>query len=284
MTLIATTGSTGRLGNRVARRLAAAGASQRLLVRDSSRAPQFPNSEVVRAEYGDGAAAESALRGADVVFMVSGSESLDRVEQHRTFIDAAVTAGVGHLVYTSFYGASSTATFTLVRDHWATEQYLRASRLAFTVLRDSLYADFLPLLIGEDGVIRGPAGGGRVSPVVQDDIADVAAAILQSPGPHAGATYDLTGPEELTFEQIAGILSTGLGRRVTFYDESIEEAYASRASFGAPDWIVDAWVSTYSAIAAGELAGVGDAIPAILGRPATSLAQMLAQMPAQPST
>jgi NAD(P)H dehydrogenase (quinone) len=276
MALIVTTGSTGRLGGRIAHRLAAAGVRQRLVVRDPSRAPELAGAEVVQAEYGDAAAALAALRGADVVLMVSAAESRDRVDQHRTFIDAAAAAGVSHLVYTSFSGASPTATFTLARDHWVTEQYIRASGLTFTFLRDNLYADFLPLMVGDDDVIRGPAGDGRVAAVAQDDIADVAATILQAPDPHAGETYDLTGPESLTFGEIAAVLTAGLGRQVTYYNESIDEAYASRASFGVPEWIVDAWVSTYTSVAAGEVAAVSDAIPTIIGRPAMSLAEMLA--------
>jgi uncharacterized protein YbjT (DUF2867 family) len=115
------------------------------------------------AGYGDRDAAAAALHGVDVLFMVSASESADRREQHRTFVDAAAAAGVRHVVYTSFLGAAPDATFTLARDHWATEEHLRASGMAFTFLRDSLYLDFLPALAGPDGVIRGPAGD-RSSP------------------------------------------------------------------------------------------------------------------------
>ena len=100
--------------------------------------------------------------------MVSASESADRVAQHVAFIDAAARAGVGHVVYISFFGAAPDATFTLARDHYATEEHLRASGMDFTFLRDNLYADFLPALVGDDGVIRGPAGRGRVAAVAQD--------------------------------------------------------------------------------------------------------------------
>lgn len=229
------------------------------------------------AEYGDPTAVTEALRGVDIALMVSASESTDRVARHRAFIDAAVDAGVEHLVYTSFYGASPTATFTLVRDHWATEQHIRTSGLAFTFLRDNLYADFLPLMVDADGVLRGPAADGRVAAVVQDDIAEAATAVLLSPAAHLGATYDLTGPQALDFDEIAAIVTTATGRPVTYHPESVPEAYASRASFGAPDWQVDAWVSTYTAIANGELAGVSDAIPRITGHAATSLADLLAR-------
>src|SRR5262245_55081850 len=205
--LLAVTGSSGRLGGRVARLMAAAGTPQRLVVRDPARAPALAGCTVAVAEYADGGAVRAALAGASTVFMVSGAEHPDRVAQHRCFIDAARAAGVEHLVYTSFYGAAPDATFTLARDHWATEEHIRASGMAYTILRDNLYADFLPLMVDEHGVIRGPAGDGRVAAVAIDDVADVAVAVLQQPATHAGARYDLTGPEAFTLAEAAEVLS-----------------------------------------------------------------------------
>ncbi|RSM54899.1 NAD(P)-dependent oxidoreductase [Actinoplanes sp. ATCC 53533] len=268
---IAVTGATGQLGGRVARRLAARGTAQHLLVRDPARAPELPGATVARAGFADSDAVRYALDGVPVVLMVSATESRDRVELHRAFVDAAAAAGVGHLVYVSFAGAAPDATFTHARDHWHTEQHIRASGLAFTFLRDNLYADFLPGLAGADGVIRGPAGDGRVAAVAQDDIAEAATVVLTDPAAHAGRTYDLTGPEALSLYEIAALLSA------TYEPETVEQAYRSRASYGAEDWLVDAWVSTYTAIAAGELAAVSDAVPRLIGRPATSLAELLAR-------
>jgi uncharacterized protein YbjT (DUF2867 family) len=269
---LAITGSTGRLGGRVVRLLD--GVPRRLVVRDAARAPALAGCETAVATYDDGAAVRAALTGVETVFMVSGAEHPERVAQHRSFVDAAAAAGVSHLVYTSFYGASPTATFTLARDHHATEEHIRASGLAFTFLRDNLYADFFPLMADEQGVIRGPAGDGRVAAVAMDDIAAVAAEVLRNPAPHAGATYDLTGPVPLTLHEVAEII-TASGRPVRYVPETIEEAYASRAVYGAPPWQVDAWVSTYTAIASGELAAVSDAVPRLLGRPALTLAATL---------
>ncbi|MFC8428197.1 SDR family oxidoreductase [Streptomyces sp. NPDC057253] len=272
---IAVTGSTGRLGGRVARRLAARGVPQKLLVRNPQRAPQLPGAVPVRGDYADREAVREALTGIHTVLMVSASESSDRLAQHKAFVNAATEAGVRHLVYVSFYGAAPDATFTLARDHFHTEQHIRAGGLAHTFLRDNLYAEFVPDLVGADGVIRGPAGQGRAAFVSQDDIADAAAAVLSRPQDHAGATYDLTGPESLTLDDAAAILSEQLGRTVTYRPETVEEAYASRASYGAPPWQVDAWVSTYTAIASGELDGVADAVPRLTGHPATPLARVL---------
>jgi len=273
--LIGVTGATGRLGGRVARRLAAAGVQQRLLVRDPSRAPQLAGATAVRASFENTEPVLEALRGVSTMLMVSASESPDRLAQHTSFVDAAAAAVVEHLVYISFYGAAPDCTFTLGRDHYATEQHIRASGLTFTFLRDNLYADFFAAMVGEDMVLRGPAGDGRVAAVAMDDVADVAAAVLTDPRQHAGAAYPLTGPESLTLDDVAAALGTALGKPVTYHPETVEEAYASRASYGAPPWQVDAWVSTYTAIANGEVAAVTDDVPRLTGHPATSLAELL---------
>lgn len=269
------TGSTGRLGGRVARKLAAAGVAQRLLVRDPSRAPVLPGAVAVPGSYADREKVTAALEGLRTVLMVSASESPDRIDQHRAFIDTAAAAGVRQIVYISFYGTAPDCTFTLGRDHYATEQHLRTSGVAFTFLRDNLYADFFPAMVGEDGVIRGPAAQGRVAAVAQDDIADAAVAVLLDPEVHAGLTYSLTGPHSLTLDEVAAVLTETQGRPVTYHPETVPEAYASRAVYGAPDWQVDAWVSTYTAIAAGELAGVTGDVEKLAGHPATSLATLL---------
>lgn len=270
------TGATGNIGGRVAALVAASGHPQRLIVRDPTRAPSLERAGIAVASYDDPEAVSAALAGLSTVFMVSAAESRERVAQHRCFIDAAVAAGVEHIVYLSFFGAAPDATFTLARDHWATEQHLLASGVACTFVRDNLYADFLPMLAGEDGVIRGPAGNGRVSAVAQCDIAEAVAVILADPYAHRGATYDLTGPEALDLAEVAAIISRATGRSVRFHDETLEEAYASRADYGAPDWQVDAWVSTYQAIAAGEMSGLSSAVQDLTGLPATSLADLLA--------
>ena len=199
----------------------------------------------------------------------------ERLSHHRSFVDGAVQARIAHLVYTSFVGAAPDATFTLARDHWATEEYIKAIGLTYTFLRDNICADFIPMMIGEDNVIRGPAGDGRAAIVAQDDIADVATAVLLDPATHSGRTYDLTGPAALTLTEIAATLSEVTEQDVSYHPETLEEAYASRARYGAPRWQVDAWVSTYTAIAAGELSAVSADIDTVTGHPATPLGDVL---------
>lgn len=274
---LAVTGSTGHLGGMVARQLADAGSPQRLLVRDLGRAPELEDAVPAVVTYADPVLARAALEGVKTLFMVSAAEAEDRLQQHCTFVDAAAAAGVQHIVYTSFFGAAADSTFTLGRDHFATEERIKASGMDYTFLRDNFYLDFLPLLAGEDGVIRGPAGDGVMAAVARADIARSAVTVLRDPALHIGRTYDLTGPEDLSLARAAELLTAGTGRTITFHNETVEEAYASRASYGAPPWQVDAWVSTYTAIAAGELAGPTSAVHELTGREPLGLAQFLAE-------
>jgi len=275
MTVLAITGSTGKIGGLIARDLSEAGIPARLLVRDESRAPQLRHMKVAVCSYADPEAAKTALAGVEVLFMGSAHESADRVDIHKTFIGAAAAAGVRHIIYLSFIGASGRSSFTLARDHGATEEYIRTSGMTWTFLRDNFYSEMFPLFADSEGVIRGPAGIGRVAPVSQIDVAAVAAKILRDPQTHSHSTYDLTGPEALTLTEIAAILTRVTGKTHTFVNETIAEARASRAHYGAPDWQVDAWVSTYTAIRDGELNAVSPDIGRLLGRPAMGFAQAL---------
>ncbi|BBE24207.1 NAD(P)-dependent oxidoreductase [Arthrobacter sp. MN05-02] len=272
---IAVTGSTGTVGGGVARMLAAERVPLVLPVRSPDRAQHLPESTVRRATYADFAASVEALAGVDVLFMVSAAEEPDRVATHRTFIDAAKEAGVQHLVYTSFLGAAPDAVFLLGRDHWYTEEHIRSSGMSWTFLRDSLYLDFVPSL-AEDGVIRGPAGDGLLAAVAQADVARSAAAVLRAPVDHAGKTYHLTGPEAFTLADAAATITECTPATVRFEDQTHDQAMASRAHHGAPLWQVEAWVSTYTAIARGELAEVSPDVERLTGRRPLGLRELLA--------
>jgi len=262
---IAVTGATGSIGGALFRRLSDAGAD----VRPISRAD---------ASYADTAGLTAALRGCDTVFLVSGRESAHRLLEHESAVDAIVAAGATRVVYLSFYGASADCTFTFGRDHWYTEQRIRESGLDFTFLRDNFYQKILPFFADRHGVIRGPAGDGLVSAVADRDVVDAAAAVLQDDS-HNGATYDLTGPADLSMQDITAPLSRISGREVRFVDESVEEAYVSRAHYGAPRFEVDGWVTTYLAIKRGETAGVSGDVALLTGHEPQDFHDFLGENP-----
>jgi uncharacterized protein YbjT (DUF2867 family) len=225
-----------------------------------------------------------ALAGAHTLFLVSAHESPSRVVDHTTAVDAAVAAHVERIVYVSFLGAAPDATFTFARDHWHTEAHIRVSGVRHTFLRDSWYLAGIPAMTGADGVLRGPAGEGRVAAVAHEDIADAATAVLLADTEsedtrHDGVTYDLTGPEAFTLAEAAEELGRATGRTITYHPETREEAYASRAQYGAEEWEVAGWVTSYEAIAAGEMSTVSDAVTRLTGRPAKSLAAYLSENP-----
>jgi uncharacterized protein YbjT (DUF2867 family) len=282
---IAVTGATGTLGGRVAARLSAAGAPLRLVVRDPARAPSLPGAEVAAAPggYADGAGLRAALAGVDTVYLLSAAESEDRLQQHLTAVGAAAAAGVRRIVYTSFMGASPDATFTLARQHAATEDAIAATGLRATYLRHAMYADFVPFfatLEGDTAVIAAPGGDGRAAFVSRDDLADVGAAVLlRDDDDLAGATLDVTGPEALTLAEAAAVLAEATGRPAAYREQTEAQAWETRRPSGHPDWEIEGWVSSYLAIAAGELSAVTDVVPRLTGHPARSVAQHLRAHP-----
>ena len=278
--LIGVTGATGAVGGHVAARLAEAGALQRLLVRDPARAPLLVGAEVraVPAGYADGQAMAEALRGVHTLFLVPAAEAADRIDQHRTAVAAAAAAGVERIVYLSFYRASPDATFVLVRHHFATEEAIRATGLRFTFVRMNMYLDFLPDMVSAEGIIAGPAGDGRFGGVLRRDVGDVATEVVAADTGHDGQVYEVTGRETLTLAEAADVMSRQTGRQIVFRDETIEEAYASRAGL-APDWEVEGWVTSYTGIAAGELDGTTDTVRRLTGREPGTLAEWLREHP-----
>jgi uncharacterized protein YbjT (DUF2867 family) len=186
-------------------------------------------------------------------------------------VDAIVGAGCERLVSLSLVGAAPDAVFTLARDHYATEERIRSSGIAFTFLRMTLHIDFIPSMVLPDGTIAGPARDGRTAAVLRNDVADAVAAVLLGNG-HPGETFDLTGPEAFTFTEAAELMSRVSGKPIRFHNETIDEAHASRARYGAPEWEVAGWVTTHSGIAAGEQSLVTDSVRVLAGHDPVTLA------------
>ena len=275
MLMIGMTGVTGKLGSYVADLIDQKGIASIHLARSPERATVYASAEIRKMVYANTPEVVEALKGIDVLLMVSARENPERVKEHKDFLDAAKLAGVQHIVYTSFYGADEKATFTLSRDHAQTEAYIKELGFTYTFLRDNFYLDFLIDIALENGEIRGPAGSGKVSAVARKDTSSVAAEILSHAKKWENQTLNLTGPENLSMEEIVVLLSKETGNAIMYVDESVEEAYESRKKWPAQNWEYDAWVSTYTAIKVGEQAGVSTDVEMVLGRPAMSLIDVL---------
>lgn len=283
--MIIVTGATGALnGATVDHLLDRVPASQlAVAVRDVARAQRFAERgvQVRHGDYTDPASLPAAFDGADQLLLVSASDpGADAPALHRTAIDAAVTAGVGRILYTSHQGAALDSPFRPARDHAVTEQHLAASGIPWTSLRNGFYAHSLPHLSGpwrETGRITVPADG-PVSWTAREDAAEAAAVVLTSDTPHEGP-LTLTAGAAPTFEEVAAIASGPAGRTVERVLVSEDEWLATQVAGGQPELVARFLLGVYQAAAGGFFAGVDPALGALLGREPRSVREVLAGAP-----
>lgn len=275
--MIAVTGTTGKVGRLVADELARRGEGVRLLVREPARAPCVPGAEAVAADYGDQEMLGSALRPGDVVFMVSIHDGPERrLPLHRSFIAAAARARVGRIVYLSFVNAGPGAVFLHARSHGETEAMLRHSGVPWTSIRNGMYADEVLGWFDLDGVAREPGGDGRMSFSYRPELAAAIAVTLTEPG-HEGRTYDITTPESVTLTELAEIATDATGRPHR-YEPGTGEDWRARWD-GREAWRIEAGLTSYAALRAGEFDVVSDDYRTLTGRdplPLREIARRLA--------
>lgn len=239
--MILITGANGRPGSATVREFARHGTPVRALVRTPDKAHDLralPGVEVVHGDMLRPETLEPALAGVDRVLMISGAGP-ELLETQCTFIDAAIKAGVGHLV--KFSGKDSidgfdNERFRSTRSHEQILRYLLASGLPWTLLRPSqfmqVYFEEVPDIAGS-GELRLPLGDTTMAPIDIEDIAKIAYAVLTTTG-HEGRTYPMTGPEALTMTDIAGHISDAIGRPVRYRDVSSEDKQRAWIEAGYP--------------------------------------------------
>jgi NAD(P)H dehydrogenase (quinone) len=250
--MLVVTGSTGLVGRLVAEDLARRGLEQRLLVRDPARAPNLPGAEVVVADYGDPASLRTALHEGDRVFMVSLHEGpQERVPHHRSFVAAAAAARVAQVAYLSFVAAGPDAIFLHARSHGATEAMLGDAGVPFTAIRNSMYADDIPGWFDAEGVNTVPGGDGRMSFSYRPELARAIAVTLTEPG-HEGKVYDIVTPQAVSMRELAEIAWAVTGRDYRYAPASDAEWESRWRARGKQEWAIEAGLSSYAALRAGE--------------------------------
>ena len=281
--MIVVTGATGALnGATVEHLLERVPAGEvAVAVRDTAGAQRFADRGVAvrRADYADPDSLPDAFDGADQLLLVSSNDpGADAVSLHRTAIDAAVTAGVGRILYTSHQGAAPDTPFRPGRDHAATEQLLAGSGVAWTSLRNGFYAHSLHWLLGpwrETGVISVPADG-PVSWTAREDAAEAAAVILASDGTYDGPTT-LTAATAPTFDDIAAIASELTGATIRLAALDPDEWIAAQVAAGQQEFMARFILGMYQAAHDGFFAGVDPLLGTLLGREPRTVRDLLAQ-------
>lgn len=295
MSRIVVTGASGNYGRGLTDRLIEAGRAQDLIL--ITRSPDKLADRAAQGctvRYGDFDKPETlaeAVRGGEKMLLISGTRVGARVVQHKAAIDAAAAGGVKHIAYTSFIGIDDPANPAEVRhDHIETERLIRASGMAWTMLRDAHYADAMILMAGpgvmQSGQWVSNAGEGLEAMVWRDDCIACAAAVLLGEG-HEGRVYNITGPELQTFREVAAIMAEVTGRPVAYVSTTDDEQYAMFDAMGIPrrpvddqsvagiPWNSDDMVSFGRAIREGFLEVCTDDVERLTGRKARSVRAMI---------
>lgn len=271
MTIIAVTGATGQLGRLVIEQLKTRAPAESLvaLVRDPAKAADL-GVQARAADYDKPETLAAALKGVDVLLLISSDAIGQRVAQHRNVIEAAKAVGVKRIAYTSILHADDTP-IGLGVEHRATEAMIRESGLAYTLLRNSWYLEnYAGAIAGalHAGAFVGSAGQGRISAATRADYADAAAVVLTSEG-HEGKTYELAGDEAFTMAELAAEASRQTGRALP-YNDLPEEAYAEvLKSIGLPPPVAAMLAQSDVGAAQDALFDADRELSRLIGRPTT---------------
>jgi uncharacterized protein YbjT (DUF2867 family) len=282
--MILITGATGKTGGEVARQLAAAGVPFRALIRNPAKnaAIKALGAKVIIGDIADESILQRAFDGVEKAFLVLPNDE-EQLTLEKKFTDAAVAAGVQHLVYLSSLESVPESENPITQNHVAAETYIRQSGeksgLTWTMIRPTFFMQLFEGMaprIKETGKIVMPAGNGTVPATDLRDVGEVIVEILTcNSGEHANQSYDLTGPELLTFTEIADRFSAVLGREIEYVDQPIDDFKNILKKVGLSDWRIEAVGKELEAIAAGVVDHTTDMIENLLDRPPTSLAQFI---------
>ena len=275
---IVITGASGQLGRRVAELVLEQTADVILATRTPETLSGLAG-DVRRADFDDPASLDAAFAGGSRLLLVSLPTIGARVPQHIAAIDAAARAGVGSIAYTSIVNPGPENPSAVAAEHLQTEDAIRASGLAWTFLRNSIYADLQARSAAAalaTGQLVTNAGDGRTALVTREDCARVAAAVLVGDG-HEGQAYDVTGPEALSADDLAAIYSELGGKPVEVVHVD-DAAYAAGLveHAGMPQAVAEIYATFGAATRRGALSAQTDVVERLTGRAPGTVRELLA--------
>jgi uncharacterized protein YbjT (DUF2867 family) len=277
--MILVTGVTGKTGGEVARQLTAANLPFRAVVRNPDKADGIagPGVDIALGDIADADFLRQALAGIDKALLVMPNDE-HQLRLEKQFTDIAVESGVKHLLYLSSIESVPESTNPITMSHVAAENHIRAANLAWTMLRPTFFMQIFSgsaPKIKASGEIKMPGGNGTIATTDLRDVAEIIVKVFTEPG-HENQSYDLTGPDLLTFAQIAERFSAVLGTPIQYVDQPMDEFRKILQSVGLGEWRVNAVCKEFEAIAGGAIDHTTDTIQQLLGRPPCSLDQFIA--------
>lgn len=287
--MILVTGATGQFGSKAIEHLLKKGINSSeisALVRDVEKAKSLTEKgiELRIGDYNDHDSLVNAFRGIDKLLLVSSNDRSgfeNRARQHINVINAAREAQVKHIIYTSFvrkpqFEDSAIAAFQ--DSHVQTEKAIKESGINYTILQNGIYLEMIPVFAGdkvaETGNILFPAGEGKASYVLREELAEAAAHVLVSES-HENKVYQLTNSESVSFYDIANALSVPLAKEVKYNSPGADEFEALLTKFGVPALYIGMFIMWGSALAQGTMDVEDNTLERFLGRKPTSMTQFL---------
>lgn len=254
-------------------------------VRDEGKAAELKNKGVALrvGDYDNYNSLTEAFREVDKLLLVSGSDIVKRGKQHENVVNAAREAGVKHLLYTSAErkNESKTSPIALVaKSHKETEELIKASGITYTIFRNNLYAEVIPMFLGEHLASTGvffPAGEGQAGFATRSDMAEATAHVLATEEGHGDKEYKLSNTDSVSFAEIADILTKVLGTNIPYVDPSIEVFTDALYQAGVPAEIIGMSVGFAEAIKQGEFSTTSTDLEVLLGRKPTSVQDFLTE-------
>ena len=292
---IIVTGASGQFGHAAASQLLDAGEAVIALTRSPEKLADLAarGAEVRAADFDDPESLGAAMAGGETMLLISTTMVGERPRQHGNAIDAAVAAGVRHIVYTSVTdGGNPNHPAVEQHDHYATEQHLKASGAAWTILRNSQYSEAIATAMAIPALAAGSkpdnCGDGQIAFVSRDDCVATAVAVITQPG-HENKAYDVTGPDLLSIPEAMAMISEIAGKPIEVIPVSDEQMFAYFDSLGvarkAADvdpngpipWASEGMVTFGQAIREGNFAVISDDVERITGRKPRTLRSVLEQ-------
>ncbi|HBC6054382.1 SDR family oxidoreductase [Proteus mirabilis] len=278
--MIAITGATGLLGQHVIENLLQTVPANQIVAfaRDVKKGSSLSQKGVLvrQADYNDKASLITALQGVDKLLLISSSEVGKRTIQHRNVIEAAKSADVKFIAYTSILHADRSP-LSLHVEHVETEKMLADSGISYTLLRNGWYTEnylaSVPAAI-EHGVFLGAAGDGKIASATRADYALAAARVISEEG-HIGKVYELAGDEAWTLEQLAKELTKQSGKQVIYNNLSQADFVAALKTAGLPDKLSNMLADSDIGASKGGLFDDSHTLSKLIGRRTTTLAESI---------
>ncbi|MBC9245526.1 SDR family oxidoreductase [Paracoccus sp. 11-3] len=271
---IAVTGATGQLGQLIIEGLKKAGQDEIVALARSPEKIENTGVEARKADYDAPETLAPALAGVDTLMLVSGSEVGKRAVQHKNIIDAAKSAGVRRIVYTSLLHADTSPLVDLAAEHVKTEAMLKASGLVTTILRNGWYTENYTASVRPavaNGAFYGAAGEGKIAAAARADYARAAVAVLTGQG-HDDEVYELAGSPAFTLADLAAEISRQTGKDIPYVNLSEADYAKALEGAGLPAPVAAIYAGFDAGAAQGALDGDGATLANLIGRPSTPLA------------